>query len=369
MWADRRQWAAPGGVDDDNDTAKQGEGGESERYESAAKPATRDWSALTFAALLEEAKSRGVPSSGTKASLVIRLEAHEAGRDSHAPPQPMPATGGLSDATAKQGEGGGGLVARDGGGGGGTLQPPIVPEEPVKKYASDLIVVLDLDQCLIDSHVSYPKETSDEFMERLLGKNWKKERWINQDLEHWRFPVNDNTEAYVTPRPGVREFVRNVTGQFETHVFTSAYKVYAGKVLDRLDPDGTMLAGRWYAVYTVDFGNSRIKDLNVIFPGRDLRRVVLVDDKKVSMLANPSNGIFIPPFMGLDPDDAELDKVWELLLELDKVPDVRPILEEKFGVAQKFAPYLDEFGDKIKELCSGHRKWADWALKAGACFL
>jgi NLI interacting factor-like phosphatase len=327
--------AATGGPDDG--TAKHEE--EEERDELAAAPAPRDWSALTFAALLEEVKVRGLPASGAKASLILRLEAHESGA-----PSPLPPSGPGDD--------------------GDEQQQQVVSEEPIKKYDSDLVVVLDLDQCLIDSHLSSAKETSEEFIERLLGNNWKKKRFINPELEHWRLPVTEKVEAYVTPRPGVREFLRNVTGRFETHAFTAAYKLYAGKVLDRLDPDDH-LAGRWYAIYTVSFGSGSIKALNVIFPGRNLAWVVLVDDNKFSMLANPANGIWIPPFNGMDPLDNELEKVWELLLDLDDVPDVRPILDEKFGVAKEFASYLEMCGDEIQRISGTNREWAEWALKRG----
>jgi Dullard-like phosphatase family protein len=242
-------------------------------------------------------------------------------------------------------------------GAGDTTAVPNVPNASAKtKYESDLVVVLDLDQCLIDSHLSYETESTERFMERLLGKNWQREKWINQDLEHWRFQVTDEIEAYVTPRPGVNEFLRKVSAKFETHAFTSAHEVYAGKVLDRLDPDGSMLAGRWFNEYTVTMGDNRVKDLTLLFPDRDLGRVVLVDDNTGSMLSSPANGIPIPGYMGLDPNDDELDKVWHLLLELDTVPDVRPVLDEKFGVAKDWESYIVMFGGEIESMLQWKRE-------------
>jgi hypothetical protein len=75
------------------------------------------------------------------------------------------------------------------------------------------------------------------------------------------------------------------------------------------------------------------------------------------MLASPANGIPVPGYMGLDPNDAELGKVWALLLELDEVPDVRPILDEKFGVAKKWESYLGMFRGEIEGLLRRQRRW------------
>jgi carboxy-terminal domain RNA polymerase II polypeptide A small phosphatase len=275
---------------------------------------------MTVAALRAVLRRRQLRVSGTKATLLSRLEASDAASNA------------------------GGNASRLEGG------PRTEATSTPTKYPSDLIVVLDMDRCLVDSHVSYEEETSEEFIERLLDGGWEGEAWINQDVEHWRFPVvTDHVEAYVTPRPGVNEFLRNVTGRFETHVFTSSVDVYADKVLDRLDPDGA-LAGRWYHTHTVEFGNSRIKDLTLLFPKRVLGRVVLVDDSTFSMIMNPANGIPVPSYMGLDPHDGELEKVWHLLRELDGVPDVRPILQEKFGVAKEWESYLGMFRGEIEEL-------------------
>jgi TFIIF-interacting CTD phosphatase-like protein len=63
----------------------------------------------------------------------------------------------------------------------------------------------------------------------------------------------------------------------------------------------------------------------------DERRVVLVDNNPLSFLPNPSNGILVSPFYD-DPKDDTLEAVMELLHELDESDDVRPILDDKFGL-------------------------------------
>eukprot|EP01083_Nonionella_stella_P122653 369154_1 len=63
----------------------------------------------------------------------------------------------------------------------------------------------------------------------------------------------------------------------------------------------------------------------------DERRVVLVDNNPLSFIPNPSNGILVSSFYD-DPKDDTLEAVMELLHELDDSEDVRPILDDKFGL-------------------------------------
>lgn len=63
----------------------------------------------------------------------------------------------------------------------------------------------------------------------------------------------------------------------------------------------------------------------------DERRVVLVDNNPLSFLPNPSNGILVSSFYD-DPKDDTLEAVMELLHELDESDDVRPILDDRFGL-------------------------------------
>mmetsp|Transcript_7888 Transcript_7888/g.17055 ORF Transcript_7888/g.17055 Transcript_7888/m.17055 type:complete len:104 (+) Transcript_7888:2-313(+) len=65
----------------------------------------------------------------------------------------------------------------------------------------------------------------------------------------------------------------------------------------------------------------------------DERRVVLVDNNPLSFLPNPSNGILVSSFYD-DPKDDTLEAVMELLHELDESEDVRPILDDRFGLKE-----------------------------------
>ena len=149
-------------------------------------------------------------------------------------------------------------------------------------------------------------------------------------------------------------------------------------MLNKLDPNGTMFSGRFYrehcsydselGVYAKDLCDvlrmrkmmitndatmsmslvegRKSSDEEVVVGSRnsneqcrcneDLllcgeRRVVLVDNNPLSFLPNPSNGILVSSFYD-DPKDDTLEAVMELLHELDDSEDVRPILDDRFGL-------------------------------------
>lgn len=204
---------------------------------------------------------------------------------------------------------------------------------PSRYYDSDLVVVLDLDECLVHSQFS-TSQNAQVFAHQLL-----KQKRLNPtsaarpgSVDSFRMSLPDGDLVHVNLRPGVREFLEAVTARFETHIFTAAVDVYASPLLDLLDPRGA-LAGRWYREHCV-FDPTKpayVKDLDRLPFASSLDRVVLVDNNPLSFLANPSNGILVSSFYN-DPDDTSLQNVWQLLQELDEHPDVRPHLDERFGL-------------------------------------
>jgi CTD small phosphatase-like protein 2 len=241
------------------------------------------------------------------------------------------------------------------------------------RYESDLVVILDMDECLIHSQFLSP-QNAQFFAYQLLKQQGKTHRFTNnagdggQPQQHQpprrvdtiRFTLPDGDLVHVNLRPGLSEFLKAVTAKYETHIFTAAMNIYADPLLDQLDPTGTMLAGRWYREHCV-YDPARqvyIKDLDRLVPllrrsststgsspslsaaaSSLLSRVVLVDNNPLSFLANPSNGILVSSFYN-DPGDTSLQNVWQLLQELDRQQDVRPHLERRFGLKSALAKLL-----------------------------
>ena len=230
-----------------------------------------------------------------------------------------------------------------------------------REYDSNLIVILDMDECLIHSQFLSP--AAQQYAHQLLHQQRRNQNHYYQQqqersnstsatssssssssnavVDTFRFNLPDGDLVHVHLRPGLSDFLQRVTERFETHIFTAAMPIYANPVLDKLDPTGNMFAGRWFRDSCTyhDSSGAYVKNLHRLpFVGygdggeNRLDRVVLVDNNPLSFLSNPSNGILVNSFY-TDPTDKTLPAVWDLLEELDEHhEDVRPVLQERFAL-------------------------------------
>jgi TFIIF-interacting CTD phosphatase-like protein len=70
-----------------------------------------------------------------------------------------------------------------------------------------------------------------------------------------------------------------------------------------------------------------VKDVGMF--GRDMRRTLLIDNNPYAMLPQPDNAF--PILSWFDDDDRELDTVFELLMKMKSMRDVRPLLKKQFS--------------------------------------
>ena len=235
-------------------------------------------------------------------------------------------------------------------------------QRPKRQYESDLVLVLDMDECLIHSQF-LTNNPGAKFYAHQVQRNSKDE---NGDpvgrVDTFRFNLPDGDLVQVNKRPFLEEFLQEVTSKYETHIFTAAMKVYAEPILDYLDPHGDRFAQRWYrescnldknmGAYVKNLASLPLQKKKPTARGMTydeyieaqqqqlnapedkhshLRRVVLVDNNPLSFLANPTNGILVSSFYN-DPADKTLPAVVDLLKELDPMQDVRPTLDARFGL-------------------------------------
>ncbi len=195
--------------------------------------------------------------------------------------------------------------------------------EKKKKYDSDLIVVLDMDECLIHAQFLSSPAHARVYAHQLQQQRRQQSRTNSTvscpgAVDSFRVTLPDGDLVHVNVRPGLFEFLEAVTDRYETHIFTAALPIYADRVIDRLDPDGTRITGRWFRdsctydplVGRGGGGGAYVKNLEKL-PFDDLSRVVLVDNNPLSFLSHPENGILVNSFY-TDPKDDALPQVLDL---------------------------------------------------------
>ena len=242
-----------------------------------------------------------------------------------------------------------------------------------------LIIVLDLDECLVHVNKDGKKMAAPPSIESFVCHFPALRHGINPPPQQQQYIA-----CQVFLRPGWKDFLEPLLSQpdrYEVHLFTASERDYAMPILAemerRLADDGgtkntrndtgsespkSRFAHCWYrdSCRKWQYMNHTFtfKDLAVVhgntpfikrwwtikndYFDRRMKRTVLVDDDSTNFTDNPDHGIPVRPFVADRPEDDTLSKVSRLLDELEQPTggnndvDVRPLLRQRFGLAEAF---------------------------------
>ena len=174
------------------------------------------------------------------------------------------------------------------------VKPPFLPPQDTQKYKYSLI--LDLDETLV----------------------------------HY---VEEENRAFVQVRPYADFFLNEMAKYFELIVFTAAAEDYADIVLNELDKN-KVINYKLYRKHTEQINGVFIKDLSKI--GRDLTKILIIDNNKDNFSLQPQNGLHICSFVG-DQNDDELYILSSDLMKIieSKLDDIRPVIKEISNIMKK----------------------------------
>ena len=115
-----------------------------------------------------------------------------------------------------------------------------------------------------------------------------------------------NFGNYFFLRPGTIEFLNELSKFYEIIIFTSSPKEYADDILDKIDSNGNLISHRLYKSHVIFEKGKSVKKLELI--GRDLNKIIFVDNLKYNAKYNLKNLYLIPSWTD-DINDAELYKL------------------------------------------------------------
>mmetsp|Transcript_2653 Transcript_2653/g.4267 ORF Transcript_2653/g.4267 Transcript_2653/m.4267 type:complete len:368 (+) Transcript_2653:35-1138(+) len=168
---------------------------------------------------------------------------------------------------------------------------------PQKTKPQKLTLILDLDETLV--HSSFQPVPNPDFV----------------------IPVEvDGTvhRVFVCKRPGVDEFMRRVGELYEVVVFTASVDKYANPVLDLLDKHNAVHF-RLFREACVMANGALVKDLTKL--GRDLNKVIIVDNSPTSYMLQPQNAVPIGSWFD-DMSDQQLAFLLSWFEEVHQQEDV-----------------------------------------------
>ena len=126
-------------------------------------------------------------------------------------------------------------------------------------------------------------------------------------------------------RPGAENFLVTLGDLYELVLFTASSQFYADTVVDRIDPQ-RKIKHRLYRESCTDFNGCFVKDLSKL--GRDLRKIIIIDNSPVAYLLQPYNAYPIASWYD-DPADTKLAEIQQFLVSNYNSDNVYDILVDK----------------------------------------
>lgn len=128
---------------------------------------------------------------------------------------------------------------------------------------------------------------------------------------------------YILIRPWLFEFLEKVSKLFEIVIYTASLKSYADPVIEFIDRS-KVVSSRLFRTECLNYNGSYIKNLSQL--GRDLKKVVIVDNSPISYAFHPHNAIAITSWYD-DLNDRKLKEVYKILKILSKADNIPKVLK------------------------------------------
>ena len=149
-----------------------------------------------------------------------------------------------------------------------------------------------------------------------LPKVKEKEYTLVLDLDETliSFQINELGKGVIKLRPGLFNFLRKVKQKYELVVFTAGTKEYAEPIIDIIEKREKFFIKRLYREHTIYRNGNYIKDLTKL--GRDLSKIIIVDNMPQNFCLQKENGILISNYFGQDNGENTLDILLDILLKI-----------------------------------------------------
>ena len=165
------------------------------------------------------------------------------------------------------------------------VDAPFIVSPPKKKYT----LVLDLDETLI--HLRQKKDV-------INIKNDVNIK-INNTSDYFSDNYDKNRNKYLLQfRVGLFSFLTILKPFYEIISFTSATREYADVIINEIEKSRKYFDYKFYREHTVIYKDTFVKDISRI--GRDMSKIIIIDNNERNFVLNKENGIKIAPYYGDD---------------------------------------------------------------------
>ena len=157
---------------------------------------------------------------------------------------------------------------------------------------------------------------------------------LDETLMSFVYITKEKKEGLLRLRPFLYNFLNLVKEYYEIIIFTAATISYANPILDAIEIEkGKYFNFRLYRNHCSIVNNEIVKDIN--FLGRDISKIIIVDNMQQNFKLQKDNGILISSFWGEDTKDKALLHLGKILvsiatdmISLNYICDIRDLIKK-----------------------------------------
>jgi len=138
---------------------------------------------------------------------------------------------------------------------------------------------------------------------------------LDETLINIEFKDIANNKCILHLRPGLFSFLSDIKPYCELMTFTSASKEYAQPIINEIESKTKYFDYNFFREHSIIYGNDFVKDISRI--GRDMKKIIIIDNMEENYRLNIKNGIKIKAFYG-DQNDNILFELKKILLMIFK---------------------------------------------------
>ena len=138
---------------------------------------------------------------------------------------------------------------------------------------------------------------------------------LDETIMSFIYINDDNQEGLLRIRPYLNNFLNLLKEYYEIVIFTTATQNYADPIIDNIGiRRGKYFNYRLYREHCTIINNDIIKDISLL--GRDLSKIIIVDNIQQNFKLQKENGILISSFWGEDDNDKVLLRLGRILVSI-----------------------------------------------------
>ncbi|MCQ2816517.1 MAG: HAD family hydrolase [archaeon] len=160
---------------------------------------------------------------------------------------------------------------------------------------------------------------------------------LDETLICCKYKLNALDQKLLSLRPWLIKFLKSVREYYEIISFTCGKKDYAMPILDLIENGEKLFDHKLYREHSSILDHDYIKDISLI--GRELNKMIIVDNNLMSFRKQKENGILICPFYAQDSND-------KVLLELESIL-IRMAKENEEDIRKTLLKYKEEIILKV----------------------